>query len=108
MAEMSKSDYMDKTNPSSSDCVGLSVLALGYGCVFLCTVAKAVKAFRLPRSESLLRVKIFYALISMIAALRAIWLLDFAFDFDRETYAYLNIAPNSLLSLLGSTFSYFW
>jgi len=108
MAEMSKSDYMDKASPSSSDCVGLSVLALGYGCAFLCTVAKAVKACRMPRSESLLRVKIFYALISMIAALRAIWLLDFAFDFDRETYAYLNIAPNSLLSLLGSTFSYFW
>ena len=107
-SDMSKSDYMDKSSPNSSDCVGLSLLALGYCCVFLCTLGKFLKACRLPRSESLLRVQVFYVLISMIAGLRTVWLLDFAFDLDREVYAYLNIAPNSLLSLLGSVFTYFW
>ena len=105
---MSNGDYMDKAAPSSQDCVGLTLLAVCYLSVLACTLVKLLRACNLSGSESLMRIKVFYALISVIAAMRALWLFDFQFDFDREAYAYLNIVPNSLLVSLGSVFSYFW
>lgn len=105
---MSNGDYMDKAAPNREDCIGLTLLAVSYLSVLLCTLVKLVRACALPGSESLMRIKVFYGLISVIAGLRALWLLDYEVDFDREAYAYLNIVPNSLLVMLGSVFSYFW